>query len=347
MSLTCNNVTVRASTLSCVIGCMIMIALDIAVFNSALFDPLTRDADGAYHQYLHIRTLIEYGWLWQAALENPIILNHVFRYLIYWPFMYLNELGVKLEYVVLVIVSYPVVSYYYKKAWYVFLLLPLVAAYFISFRAVLTAIGVGYIVIYLFGNGRYIYLLIGMLLSFLSSAVQIQILLLIVMYSLFRDRRLIFRPQVLMPILFFVVIVVMGVFEKIDGFSEGGAGYAAMSGHANDGVIAAILSRGTLYLDMLRGSIRGYAYTLAGLAMLYLILWSFLSRNSSRNDHRFILLSLSPGFLVEGLGVNAIMMVFLWALFNINLHLSRTRPSRVISILPTVQCSRIRSVSRC
>ena len=143
-------------------------------------------------------------------------------------------------------------------------------------------------------------------------------------FVLFRDRTLLLKLRVSIPFAIFFVIAILGAIEKIEGFASGASGYVATTSR-NAGVIIAILSRGTLYYDLIRGGLRGYAYLLIGLTLIVLLLRSLFSRDPARKEHRFVLFTLAPGFLVEGLGVTAIMMVFVWSFFKIDLSENRRK----------------------
>ena len=319
----------RVTTAFCLFMCFMLIIVDQAFFRTTLFDINSFTPDGAYFQYLNIKNLIASGYLWEEASDSPIILTHIFRYVVYYPFIVLSESesaiasALPLEYIFLVLISFPVINYYYDRLKYLILFLPLVAAYFVSFRAVLTAISIGYIVIYLFSNRWYPYFLTGLLLSLLSSAVSSQIVLLLLTYTTFRERHLLLRFKIIFPFILFSIILIQALSEKLKGFATGGAGYAALTEAAQSNVMLTILSRSTIFSDIVNGNIRGYAYALIGSILLFVMLKSFLQRDPATKDHRLIILAISPGFLLEGLGVMSVMMVFIWSLLKVDLSKRR------------------------
>lgn len=317
------KVTMQVTTAFSLFICFVLIIVDQAVFRTTLFDIHSFTPDGAYFQYLHVKNTVDSGYLWEEASDSPIFLTHILRYAIYYPFIILSESALQLDYIFLVILGFPVINYYYEKVTYLPLFLPLVAAYFISFRAVLTAISIGYVVIYLFSNRSYPYLLAGLFLSLLSSAVSTQIVLLMGMYTIFRERHFLLQLRVMLPFILFCVILALALSEKIEGFIAGGSGYAAATAAAQSNILLTILSRSTIYFDIVNGNIRGYAYALIGSILLLVTLKSFLLRDPAAKDHRLIILAISPGFLLEGLGVMSVMMVFVWSLLKVDLSKRR------------------------
>lgn len=313
------NWLIKKATITCLFVCFILVFVDSIYFNTSFFKDSTHYTDGAYHQYMHIKNLLAEDQIWQEIFDNPIITLHFFRYIVYRPFTYLNELQIPLEYTLLVLISLPVIKAYCKNNKHIIFVAPLIFAYFISFRAVLCAISIGYLIIYLFNNRNFIYLLSSILLSFLSSAVLIQSLLLIIFFTIFRERNFFYFAKNLLIIPYFILATLV-LIEKLSGFSSGIEGYIATSNIGNENnIIWSIFSRSTLYYNFQLGNMRGYAYLLFGIFVLILIAKKQFSKNKKYKDYRLILPLLSVGFLVEGLGVISIVMVILWAYMDVDL----------------------------
>lgn len=315
---------IRYYTAYCLGLCLIFVAVDAAVFRTKLFDTHSLILDGAYSQYLHMRDLIQNGTLLVEVSENPILLMHLFRYAIYLPFIMLQEASTGLQYTFLTMIAFPVINHYFSRPSHIAFFLPLMLAYFISYRSVLAMISVGYIVIYLFDNRKSLFLFAGLLLSLLSSAVFIQSLALLLTYIFFRARRMVFHP------LLICTLVILGLFlfkimaEKYAGFSAGTSGYQSLVLNADTIVLLKIVSRSTIFVSILEGGARGYVYLGFAVLVVLLIFYSF-ARDSRLKNHRLVLLAMFPGFFAEGLGVLSITLVFLWAMLKIDLERSVPR----------------------
>lgn len=313
------NLLVKKATVICICLCIILVFIDSIYFNTSFFKDSTHSNDGAYHQYIHIKDLLEDDKIWKEIFNNPIIALHFFRYAIYKPFIFLNELQIPLEYTLLVLISFPVIRIYYKNNKHIIFIAPLVFAYFISFRAILCAISIGYLIIYLFNNRNFIYLVSAILLSFLSSAVLVQSLLLIIFFMIFRENFFLYSLKNLLIIPYFLLAILV-LIEKLSGFYSGIEGYMATSNIGNENnIFWSIFSRSTLYYNLQLGNIRGYFYLLFGIFFLILITKKLFSKNEKYKDYRLILPLLSIGFLVEGLGVISILMVIIWAYMGVDL----------------------------
>jgi hypothetical protein len=318
----------RYYTAYCLGLCLVFVTVDAAVFRTKLFDTHSLVPDGAYWQYLHIRDLIQNGTLGGEVSENPILLMHLFRYAIYWPFIILQEANTGLQYTLLTVIAFPVINHYFSRPSHLVFFFPLMLAYFISYRSVLAMISVGYIVIYMFDNRKPLFLFAGLLLSALSTAVFIQSLALLLSYVFFRARRMLFHPLFICAMIMLVFFLFKIMAEKYAGFSAGTAGYQSLVLNADTIVLLKIVSRSTIFVSILQGQARGYVYIGLAVFVVLLIFKTFLSRDPRIKNHKLVLLAMFPGFFAEGLGVLSITLVFLWTLLKVDFERSSTRLRR-------------------
>lgn len=329
---------IRYYTVYCLGFCLVFVAIDAALFSTNLFNTHSSIPDGAYWQYLHIRDLIQNGTVGSEVAENPIILMHLFRYIIYWPFVTLQEANTGLQYTLLTVIAFPVINHYFSRPSHIVFFVPLLLGYFISYRSVLAMISVGYIIIYMLDNRRLFFLFAGLLLSLLSTAVLVQSLALLLSFVFFRARRMLVHPLFIsvVVILFFFFFKIM--VAKYDGFAAGTAGYQSLVLNDDTIVLLKIISRNTIFVSILQGQTRGYFYVVFAVFVVFLISKTFLSRDRRVRNHKLVLLAMFPGFFVEGLGVLSITLVFLWTLLKVDFERSSTRPRRT-KVVRDISCS--------
>lgn len=307
-----------------------LIIIDGLLVKTSLFDPLQYMTDGAYRQYIYIKHLLDNQILWSEASQNYTLLMHTVRYAIYETFISVDLKFVNLQYSLLVLISFPVLSYYSKNTSHIIFLTPLILAFFLSYRSILGIIAVGYLVIFLFSNRKFFFFFMGAILSFLSSALLIQFITLITAFGILRERKLFYRLDVIFfyLIVFFLIIPVL--YSKILGFHYGLDGYHSSLITTESNFLLTLVSRSTIIVGLASHSIRGYIYIAFGIVIILLILKYLFSKQAKFRDHRLILLCLFPGFFGEGLGVMSIALIFLWAIFKVDLS-THTKFVRFVS----------------
>ena len=294
-----------------------LVLIDAAIIKSAYFVQSETDLqDGAFIQIKQTLELIVNGEAGKRALESPVFLSHLVRLAIFVPFSYLGSLGQGLEYVLIVFVSLPVVMRYYKRSSDLMLLAPLVLPFLISYRSFLAAVAIGYVVISVTGRGNALFLLFGISLSLLSSAVMVQSSLLMILYR----RKIIWflrrRPIVLVPLVAFLSITFLVVLVKIQGFAGGVDGYTSEYG---SGGILSLVTRGTLFVGLAKGSLRGYVSL--GIVLLLMFRLVLLGCSGSKKSQAYfrVLICLAPGVLFEGLGIVSMLFPIIWLVRGVDI----------------------------
>lgn len=274
--------------------------------------------DEAFIQIKQTFEFIQSGGAVTRALENPIFVTHLVRVAIFIPFSYLGSLGhgQGLEYVLLILISLPVVMRYYKRSNDIIYLAPLVLPFLISYRSFLAALAIGYVVIAITSKGNILFLLFGVTLSLLSTAVMVQSSLLILIYRKKISCLLRNNPVAIVPLIAFLGITLLVTLVKIQGFVGGLDGYT--SEYGSDGIQSAI-TRSTLVIGLAKGSLRGYLSLAIALLLIISLVRLGNSRNKELKTYFRILSCLAPGLLFEGLGIVSILFPILWMVRGVHL----------------------------
>lgn len=262
------------------------------------------DIDGFTYQILYIRGLVDIGI--NISNLEPLLIVHYFRFLVAYPIDYIDHSNYNfLTPIVILLIIEPLIKIFKTRQGKYFFLLLIVLPIFMSYRNILVIAGIGYLVYYIKINKNPAYLLFSALLVNLSSgSVLVAIVCSLIFCRVYRvmDLRIIFYT------IFLSISLLISLTDKYMGFSLGESGYAATEYGATG--IFAIITRSTIYVSVITGNyFRAAIYFLVGVSALFSII--FASRHAHYRGYAVIFIASLPVFLVEGLGVIALIIPIL------------------------------------
>lgn len=262
------------------------------------------DIDGFTYQILYIRSLVDIG-VSIFGLE-PLLIVHYFRLIVAYPFDYIDQSSYSFITPILILaILEPLIKIFQTlQGKYIFLLL-IILPMFMSYRNMLVIYGIGYLIYYVKISKNPIYLILSALLVNLSSgSVLVAIVCSLVLCRVYRitDMKIVTYIGVL------CLSLLISLTDKYTGFSLGESGYAATEFGATG--IFAIITRSTIYVSVITGNyLRAAVYFLVGIGALISIIVA--SRHAHYRGYAVIFIASLPVFLVEGLGVVALIIPIL------------------------------------
>ena len=230
---------------------------------------------------------------------------HIIRWTIYYPFMHS---GIH-DYIWYTILLMPLAVVLSRRGLWAILLILLVMPWVVSYRSGLAAIGLTSVYIALLERGRSRLFFLGSLMCVMSSATLLQSVL-FTLYIWFKRGP---KSSEMFPALILLYFLGIAVIDKFSGALSGEAGYSAPGIEASS-ILLVYLMRSTIVVGFLNNNPRAYVFLALLIVLLAYLLRLLLKRGMIAGLRKSILITILPGFALEGLGVVSALPILILAL---------------------------------
>jgi hypothetical protein len=297
----------------------IVVAVLVAYYcfstEKALFN--FEEVDGFTYQMVYIRTVIDARVpFW--SLE-PLLMIHWLRYYVTLPIDIFDQSSLRFfSPVIGLSLVFPLFFLFKTVPGRVLSISLLLVLFFMSYRNMLVICGIGYLFLYCQYNRNFILLLISALLVNLSSgSVLVAIVCAVFLLLHYRIKSIAF----VVYLIFLFLSLVISLQDKYIGFALGEAGYAATEFNASG--VYAVITRSTIYVSLVTGNfLRAGLYLAIGAIAVVVVIVA--SASPRYRGYAVLFVASLPVFLVEGLGVVALIVPVLLFLSGAPLPLGST-----------------------
>lgn len=274
------------------------------------------EIDGFTYQMIYIRTVID-ARIPFFSLE-PLLMIHWLRYYLILPVDTIDQSNFRyLSPVLLLALTFPLFSLFKNFPGKIVSLSLLLLLAFMSYRNIFVICGIGYLFIYAkVWRNALVLVLSALLVNLSSGSVLVAIVCGSFLFFHYRIRSLSYFAY----LLFLTVSLIISLQDKYIGFALGEAGYAATEFDATG--VYAVITRSTIYVSLVTGNfLRAGLYLAIGAIAIVVILVA--SASAKYRGYALLFVSSLPVFLVEGLGVVALIVPVLLFLSGTPLPLRR------------------------